>query len=321
MTPQSYPTAAPFPESWNGKEAWRTVWAARRRPRWWLHGFLFASTLVTTTAVGGTLAYNFRHDLPAIDLDRSLASFGHWRDLNFWLDGLPFSLTLLSILLAHELGHYFACLYYRLDASPPYFLPSPTLIGTFGAFIRIRSPIYSRRVLFDVGVAGPIAGFVFLLPALAIGLAYSRVAPGIALRGDLIFGTPPILRLFEWLIFPGVPSSDISLHPVARAAWVGVFATALNLLPIGQLDGGHILYAFVGDKHRVLSRLFVAALVPLGLLYWPWLLWAAILFFFGLRHPLIYDASELGAARKKLGAVALAIFALCFMVAPIQTAG
>ncbi|MCS6953266.1 MAG: site-2 protease family protein [Bryobacterales bacterium] len=280
---------------------------------------LFAATLVTTTAVGGSLAYNFRHDLPAIDLDRSLGSLAHWRELSFWLDGLSFSLTLLTILLAHELGHYFVCLYYRLDASPPYFLPSPTLIGTFGAFIRIRSPIYSRRVLFDVAVAGPIAGFVFLLPALTIGLAYSRVAPGIALRGDVVFDTPPILRLFESLIFPGVPSEDISLHPMARAAWVGVFATALNLLPIGQLDGGHLLYAFVGERHRLLSRLFLAALIPLGFFYWPWLLWAAILFFFGLRHPVIYDTSELGAARKKLGLVALAIFALCFMVAPIQT--
>ncbi len=318
MTPHGLPTSSALPASWNGKEAWRAA-ASASRPRWWLHILLFAATLVTTTAVGGTLAYNFRHDLPAIDLTRSLGSFAHWRELNFWLDGLPFSLTLLTILLAHELGHYFACLYYRLDASPPYFLPSPTLIGTFGAFIRIRSPIYSRRVLFDVGIAGPVAGFLFLLPALAIGLAYSRVVPGIASRGDLIFGTPPIVRLLESLIFPGVPSADISLHPVARAAWVGVFATALNLLPIGQLDGGHILYAFVGDKHRALSRLFVAALVPLGFFYWPWLLWAAILFFFGLRHPLIYDAGELGAARKKLGALALAIFALCFMVAPIQT--
>ena len=119
-------------------------------------------------------------------------------------------------------------------------------------------------------------------------------------------------------MFPGAATADISLHPVAQAAWVGVFATALNLLPIGQLDGGHILYAFFGDKHRWLSRLFVLALVPLGLLYWPWLVWAVILFFFGLRHPMICDANA-RSAPEILGAGALAIFLLCFMLAPIDT--
>jgi membrane-associated protease RseP (regulator of RpoE activity) len=304
----------------------------RRKPRYGLHALLFLLTVVTTTVVGARMAESFRNDRPAVDLGQDLFSYARLlTEPSRLAEGLPFSLTLLVILLAHEMGHYVACVYYRLDASLPYFLPSPTLIGTLGAFIRIRAPIYSKRVLFDVGIAGPVAGFLFLLPALAIGLAFSRIVPGIAHQGDLIYGTPVVFRLFEWLIFPGVPSSDISLHPVARAAWVGVFATALNLLPIGQLDGGHVLYAFVGDRHRMLSRVFVAALIPMGLFqyrdgqllfpgYWPWLVWALVLFFFGLRHPMIYDTAGLGASRKKLGLLALVMFALSFMVAPIETA-
>jgi membrane-associated protease RseP (regulator of RpoE activity) len=304
----------------------------RRKPRYWLHVLLFLLTLLTTTVVGARMAESFYADQPAVDLGQDLFSYIRvLAEPSRLVQGLPFSLALLAILLAHEMGHYLACTYYHLDATLPYFLPSPTLIGTLGAFIRIRAPIYSKRVLFDVGIAGPVAGFVFLLPALTIGLAYSRIVPGIAQQGDLIFGTPVVFRLFEWLIFPGTPSSDISLHPVARAAWVGVFATALNLLPIGQLDGGHILYAFAGERHRLLSRVFVAALIPMGLFqyrggqflipgYWPWIIWAAILFFFGLRHPMIYDSADVGPARKKLGVLALLLFVLSFMLAPIETA-
>ena len=189
--------------------------------------------------------------------------------------GLPFSLTLLAILLAHEFGHYLAALYHRVDASLPYFLPSP-LLGTFGAFIKVRSPIYSKRVLFDIGVSGPIAGFVFLLPALSIGLAFSKVIPGIAHQGSCSFGVPGLQRLMERVIFPGTPSADIYLHPVARAAWVGMFTTALNLLPIGQLDGGHILYAFFPAQHRLVSRVVALLLLPLATSRWAWALWAVV---------------------------------------------
>jgi membrane-associated protease RseP (regulator of RpoE activity) len=245
------------------------------------------------------------------------------------LDGLPFSLTLLLILLGHEMGHYITCVRYGIDASLPYFLPAPTLIGTFGAFIRIRSPIYTKRALFDVGIAGPLAGFMLLLPALAIGVANSKVIHGIAARGDYVFGTPAVLRIFEWIVFPGVSSSDIYLHPIARAAWVGILATALNLLPIGQLDGGHILYAFVGPIHRRLSKLFLAALVGVAafssihydnlLTGVPWLLWAVLLLF-ALRHPVICDTSRMDLLRTRLGWIALVIFLLSFTLAPIRTA-
>jgi len=288
--------------------------------RWAFHIFLFALTVLTTTIVGVVLTQCFENNRP-LDLDQYFNVFGvlQARPL-LLLDGLAFSLTLMTILLAHELGHYFACRYYGIDASLPYFLPAPSPIGTLGAFIRIRSPIYTLRALFDVGVAGPLAGFVMLVPALAIGMANSKVIPGIAERGDMIFGFPAIQRCMEWLFFPGVASADIYLHPVARAAWVGILATALNLLPIGQLDGGHILYAFAGRWHKLLSRLFVVALVPLALYTrsWSWLVWAALLFFFALRHPVICDTGKLGGKRVALGLAALAIFLLTFTVIPIR---
>ena len=284
-----------------------------------LHGLLLALSFVTMTIVGVVLAQSFQANR-ALDLDQYVNIFpaigAHPLLL---LEGLPYSLTLMMILLAHELGHYYACRYYGIDASLPYFLPAPTPIGTFGAFIRIRSPIYTRRALFDVGVAGPIAGFILLLPAMAIGLAKSRIVHGIAERGDLVFGVPFIQRFFEMLIFPGHASADISLHPVARAAWVGTLATALNLLPIGQLDGGHIVYSFTAQRHKLLSRIFVAILVPLGIFYWrTWLVWAALLFFFALRHPVICDIAPLDRKRVVLGILAGVIFLLTFTIVPIH---
>jgi membrane-associated protease RseP (regulator of RpoE activity) len=292
------------------------------RHRYWLHILLLLLTLVSTTIIGARLAANFRANRPAVYLAEDLRAYRVLlANPQSWAAGLSYSLTLLAILLAHEMGHFMACRRYGLDASLPYFMPFPSIIGTLGAFIRIRSPIYFRRVLFDVGVAGPLAGFVLLLPTAIIGIALSRVVPGLAERGDVTFGTPLLFRALQLVLVPGARPEDISLHPAAQAAWVGVFATALNLLPIGQLDGGHILYALFGDRHRMLSRLSILALVPLGLFYWPWLLWAVILFFFGLRHPMIYDSTPLDRHRRALGFVALAIFVLCFMPAPIETGG
>ena len=184
------------------------------------------------------------------DLDHSLELWGFfWSHPAALLQGLPYSLTLLLILLAHEFGHYVASVFHRVDSSLPYFLPSP-ILGTFGAFIRIRSPIFSRRALFDIGIAGPLAGFVFLVPALAVGIAFSKVIPGIAHQGTCTLACRRCSGCWSHAIFPGAASRDIYLHPVARAAWVGMFATAMNLLPIGQLDGGHILYSFFPARHR-----------------------------------------------------------------------
>jgi membrane-associated protease RseP (regulator of RpoE activity) len=298
-------------------------------PRLLFHAFLFLLTLLTTTVSGALLAQSFRSGSP-VDLDRSIMLFLDFQK-HPWLllDGLPFSITLLLILLAHEMGHYLTCLHYGIDASLPYFLPVPTLIGTVGAVIRIKSPIYTKRALFDVGIAGPLAGFALLLPALAVGVAKSKVIHGIATQGDIIFGTPLIIRFFEWAIFPGVASSDIYLHPIARAAWVGVLATALNLLPIGQLDGGHILYSFFSKWHKRLSRIFVGGLLLLavGTMFryedvWagvPWVVWSVALSIFALKHPSIYDASKLDRTRTRLAWLALMIFVLSFTLAPVRT--
>ncbi|MEZ5352066.1 MAG: site-2 protease family protein [Bryobacteraceae bacterium] len=292
------------------------------RPRYWLHLLLLALTLLTTTLIGAWLQYDFENDLPAY-------SGGDWevvlrflRDPRRLVSGLPFSATLLLILLAHEMGHYGACVYYRVDASLPYFLPAPTPIGTLGAFIRIRSPIGSLRELFDIGVAGPLAGFVFVVPAFAIGLAYGKVIPGIREAGDLLFGQPLLERMLAWAIFPGVPIADVYPHPIGRAAWVGALATALNLLPIGQLDGGHLLYTFAGRRHRALSLIFIGILVGMGLLYSrSWLVWAALLVVFALRHPPVYDTRPVSRGRRRLGMLAAVMLVLCFSLTPLQVSG
>ena len=289
------------------------------RPRVWLHVLLFALTLITTSYMGAWLANDFEHNQPAF--------FGDWRVAlqriidhpALLLTGLPFSLTLLTILMAHEMGHYVACCYYRIDASLPYFLPAPTLMGTLGAFIRLRSPIYTKRALFDVGVAGPLAGFLFLVPALAIGVAYAKVLPEIATRGDLSFGVPLLERILRDTIFPGVPAANFYLHPIGRAAWVGVLATALNLLPIGQLDGGHLMFALFGERCRLLWKLGIAALIPMGYFYsGSWYFWAAFLAIFALRHPPIYDTTPVGSGRVQLAIFSLLVLILCFTPIPVD---
>jgi membrane-associated protease RseP (regulator of RpoE activity) len=290
----------------------------RPRHRYWLHGLLLVATLISTTVVGAGLARSFATRQP-IELGDLEGYRLMWQQPSYLLQGLPFSLTLLTILLAHEFGHFLTARYYLVDASLPYFIPAPTLIGTLGAFIRIRSPILSKRVLFDIGIAGPLAGFVALISPLIAGVALSTHGPGLGQGGELVFGTPLLIRLIEWVRFPGVPLADIYLHPVARAAWVGLLATALNLFPIGQLDGGHIVYAFLGERTKYLSRLCIVILVLMGVFVtYSWLLWAAIWFFFGMRHPAIVDPNPLGRFRKRLAIVALAVFILSFTAAPVH---
>jgi Zn-dependent protease len=311
----------PYPDLVGASTAGTFVFAPpRQRERYWLYALLFAFTLVTTCMVGAVMQNDFERNVP-FDLERSLELWGFfWSHPAALLQGLPYSLSLLLILLAHEFGHYLASAFHQVDSSLPFFLPSPFL-GTFGAFIKIRSPIYSRRALFDIGIAGPLAGFVFLLPALAVGIAFSKVIPGIAHQGSQHFGVPALQWILTQAIFPGVPSHDIYLHPVARAAWVGMFATAMNLLPIGQLDGGHILYSFFPARHRTVSKAVCLLMLPLGIYWRAWFFWALILWWLGRRHPAIYDSSDLGGARRKLGWLALAIFILCFTYQPIADGG
>jgi membrane-associated protease RseP (regulator of RpoE activity) len=289
----------------------------RAHDRYWLHALLFLATLLTTTAVGAAMQYDFARNVPFNETHSWELFKLFLHNPVLLLGGLPFSLTLMAILTAHEFGHYFAALAHGVDSSLPYFLPSPFL-GTFGAFIRVRSPIFSKRVLFDIGVSGPLAGFILILPSLAIGLSFSKVIPGIAHQGDVQFGVTTLQWLLTHAIFPGLKVDDVCLHPIARAAWIGMFMTAMNLLPVGQLDGGHILYSFFPRRHKVVSMLLCVAMLSLGF-FWPgWAFWGALLLLIGRRHPSIYDAGDLAPGRRQLGWVAVAVFLLCFTYAPFS---
>lgn len=292
---------------------------SRMPRRWPLHLLLFAATLITTTVFGWGLRQSFWTGLP-LDVESILRGYVVLKNGSsaIWY-GLQFSAPLLLILLAHEFGHYFDCRRWQVDATLPFFLPSPTLFGTWGAFIRMRSPIYSRIALFDIGISGPLAGFVVIIPFLIGGVAASRVVPDLPKMEHFVFGSPLALRLIEAIFFPGVQSSRIILHPMAMAAWVGLLATAFNLLPMGQLDGGHILYAVLGERwHRIVSLALVGILIIAGFLYWPWWIWAVLMFFVGRRHPLVYDQTPIGRGRSWLCATGVLVFVLSFTIVPVS---
>ena len=242
------------------------------KPRYALHAMLFLATIFTTLVVGARMEFNFLHNLPVFSLnDDALPLFPvRWAlaQPSRVLLGIPFASTLMLILLAHEMGHYLCCRYYGVYATLPFFIPAPTLIGTLGAFIRIRSPIRSRTALFDIGIAGPIAGFVVALAVLAFAMPHSKVITIPSASSDIQLGYPLVFRVI-WAIIPTATlHSSRALHsvyfpPTVIAAWVGMFATALNLLPGGQLDGGHIVFALAPRAHRIVSRLTILALIPM----------------------------------------------------------
>jgi membrane-associated protease RseP (regulator of RpoE activity) len=306
--------------------AWAPVaWSPRPRRYWYnslpFHVALFLLTVLTTTVVGTHIAQNYAHNVPVFDWDVSIAYFYElWRHPGVLVLGAPFSLTLLSILLAHELGHYFTCRHYRISVTYPYFIPAPTLIGTLGAFIRVKSPMVNRRELFDVGISGPIAGFVVAIPAMILAIFLAKGTLPLTTPDSISLGNPLALILLAKLFRNGLSPAEIIFHPVGCAAWVGLFATALNLLPLGQLDGGHILYAVLGEKCRSVSRGLYLGLLPLGYFCWyGWLAWALILLFLGLRHPMLLEPEEpLGRKRKTLAIVAALIFILTFMPTPFK---
>lgn len=285
--------------------------------RWIVNAILFAATFVCTTAFGMSVTASFHAGRP-LHLDGIFAGYAAlWRhDPAFW-NGLYFSIPLLLILLAHEAGHYVACRRTGVHATLPFFLPSPLLLGTLGAFIRIQSPIYSRKQLFDIGVSGPLAGFVVLLPFLVVGSAWSHPIQGGFGPDSFTLGLPLAMRVAEHLTKGGA-SPWFALHPFAVAAWAGLIATAMNLIPMGQLDGGHIVYAAAGERwHRWFTFACLAALIGMGFVYWAWWFWAVVMFWLGRRHPLVYDSAPIQRPRMGLTLVAAVLFALSIVVAPV----
>jgi membrane-associated protease RseP (regulator of RpoE activity) len=242
--------------------------------------------------------------------------------------GLIFSAAVLGILGAHEMGHYVACRYYDVDATLPFFLPFPLAIsGTLGAVIKIREPFPNRKALFDIAVAGPIAGFVTLVPLLFFAMSRSTVIHGPMPEAGIYFGEPLLFKLAEWLKFGATGNAvQVNLHPIGFAAWFGMLATAWNLLPFGQLDGGHLVYAVIGDRSRYFSVATAAGSVVMCFISINWILMTlimiAMLYFFGPRHPRpIDDYSPIGAGRRAIAVFALVMFALCFMPIPIRVFG
>src|SRR5258706_3402481 len=289
------------------------------RRRLWFHIVLLRAFFTPSWAVGSSTQLNFEHQKPTFWLSDDspplfpLSSILHPSEL---LPGLPFSLTLMFILLAHEMGHYLYARHYRVYATLPYFVPFPSLIGTLGAFIRIKGPIPSRAALFDIGIAGPIAGFIPACIALVAGLARSQ--PGIVSddpRAEL--GFPLLFHLAARLMHIPEPLSRLSLHPIAVAAWVGLFATALNLLPGGQLDGGHILFSVSPRQHRLVSILTVLGLILLGYYFWSgWLLWAVVLAMTS-RHPVVPPNPAVSGRRRWVVLFGVLMLVLTFTRDPL----
>jgi membrane-associated protease RseP (regulator of RpoE activity) len=283
---------------------------------------LFLLTLCTCLVAGTQFAVAYTHN-EAASLNEFLRAFTlFYKNPAGLLTGLPFAATLLGILLAHELGHFFACRYHRLRASYPFFIPFPNLAGTFGAFILIRSPMRTNRALFDVGASGPIVGFLFAIPALVYGVLHAKLVPGLAdpAHADLIYGTPPLLRLLEAVLHPGISPDALLLPPIGRAAWVALLVTSLNLMPVAQLDGGHILRSLSVRAHRVLSFFLPIGLILLGALrFWDtWYVWGGLLLLLRfLRIPPVYDPAPLDSTRRMVAFLALIVFLLCFMPSPI----
>ena len=291
------------------------------KKRTWLNALLFFLTVLSTYFVGisWSLSYLFaevvsRGDQVSIGPDTL-------RQPQVIYLSIVYVVALIGILLAHEMGHYLTCRYYRIDATLPFFIPAPTLIGTLGAFIKIKSPITHKHQLFDIGVAGPLAGFIVAVPAVVYGLSVSKIVPSLPREESLIFGEPLLLKGVGAILFGHVPPGyDVVIHPIAFAGWVGILVTALNLFPIGQLDGGHVLYAMIGPKSQKLARWFLLAFIFLGIFCWVgWFIWALLIRFLGLKHPPVMDERiPLSPKRRIIAVLVIFIFIISFIPSPIQ---
>lgn len=300
------------------------------KPRYWLHILLLLATCFTTLVMGARMEYNFQHGQPALSVnDDSLPffpanwAFSHPARL---LGGVPFMATLMLFFLAHEMGHYLYCRRYGVYATLPFFIPVPTPIGTMGAIILIRSRIRSRTALFDIGIAGPIAGFVVALAVLIVSLAWSKpMHPGLG-PAEYELGYPLIFHVVHRLLATAglihapaaFPLDRVLLHPTAIAAWVGMLATSLNLLPGGQLDGGHVIFSIAPRAHKIVSRLTILILLFMAYYLWTgWFVWAILLQLSSFRHPQVAERPRVSGGRMWLALFALLMLALTLTPAPL----
>ncbi len=306
-------------------------WVPRApKARYWLHILLLLATCFTTLVMGARMQFNFQRGQPALSFyDDSVpffpASWAYSHPARL-LGGLPFMATLMLFFLAHEMGHYLYCRRYGVFATLPFFIPMPTPIGTMGAVILIRSRIRSRTALFDIGIAGPIAGFVVALAVLMISLGWSKPAhPGFG-PADYELGYPLIFRAAHRLLgslgllrgAAGLPLNRVLLHPAAIAAWVGMLATSLNLLPGGQLDGGHIIFSIAPRAHKIVSRLTILILLPMAYYLWTgWFVWAILLWLSSFRHPQVAELPRISGGRMWLAGFALLMLVLTLTPAPM----
>ncbi|HVH10294.1 MAG TPA: site-2 protease family protein [Gemmatimonadales bacterium] len=332
---QEWPGTYYWSDEPEGRHVVLTRALRRRRERWGLHVALFLATFYTITFAGAVLANGIPYTGLLVFFTSGYPGYPGF--LAAWRTGLPFSLPLLAILVCHELGHYVVARRYQLDVSPPYFIPVPmfpTLIGTLGAFIRLRTVLSDRRQLFDVGIAGPLAGFVVALPILALGLLVSGSDPAAAhagVRGLTVYFTPDqatplgdsLVTLFLRSLLVG-GATAVRVHLIGFAGWLGMFVTMLNLLPISQLDGGHILYAALPRWQRRIALAFWVGIILLGRLWSGWYLWGALVLLLSrgrLAHPAVLDAQRpLPASRRALAWAALVLFLITFAPVPFRFA-
>lgn len=290
----------PWPEAWEDRPF---EVPPPRKPRISVNIALFILTLATTILAGALQV-----------------GVNPLKNPELIFKGIPFSFALMGILLAHELGHYLMSRKHGLDVTLPYFIPAPSFIGTFGAFIKMRSPVRDRRMLLDVGAAGPLVGVVVSIPFLILGLRLSEVKMVQEQVGTTL-GSSLLLSLVSWLVVGPLPEGhDILIHPIGFAGWIGLLVTSLNLLPIGQLDGGHVAYALLGEKQNKISKYVFLSLLGLGVIGWQgWLFWGLLLYIMGFRHPPPLDSwVTLDWKRKVIGWLTLVLFILTFIPVPFS---
>jgi len=331
MSEPTSPLAAPSVEYFRPAPEWKPH---PPKPRYWLHALLLLATCFTTLIMGARMQYNFNEDLPALaftdePVGGEIVPFfpASWitKHPDRILAGLPFMLTLMLFFMSHEMGHYLYCRRYGVYATLPFFIPAPTPIGTMGAVIMIRSRIRSRTALFDIGIAGPIAGFVVALTILAVSLPWAKAIRPSAITANYEFGFPLIFGLMHGLLRPlgvlhgnaALPMNRVLMHPVAIAAWIGMLATSLNLLPGGQLDGGHIIFSIAPRLHKIISRATIFALLVMSYYLWTgWFIWAILLQLTSLRHPQVAEWPRVSGKRSWLAVFALVMLILTLTPAP-----